>query len=101
MQVPSENLPQILVQSRLVYLQESQRFTGWDWAIWIQTVVFTQCLQEPLREVTCNISPSDKAFENSTKDGGIDPRNPGENIKKVHGRPYVKKVIFTFLAHVP
>jgi hypothetical protein len=36
-----ESLPQILVQSMLVYLQGSQGFTGWDWAIWMQTVVFT------------------------------------------------------------
>jgi hypothetical protein len=36
-----ESLPQITVQSILVYLQGSQGFTGWDWAIWMQTVAFT------------------------------------------------------------
>ncbi len=36
-----ESLPQILVQSILVYLQGSQGFTGWDWAIWMQSVAFT------------------------------------------------------------
>jgi hypothetical protein len=36
-----ESLPQIVVQSILLYLQGSQGFTGWDWAIWMQTVIFT------------------------------------------------------------
>jgi hypothetical protein len=36
-----ENFPQLLVQVILVYLQGSQGFTGWDWAIWAQTLLFT------------------------------------------------------------
>jgi hypothetical protein len=36
-----ENFPQLVVQAILVYLQGSQGFTGWDWAIWAQTLLFT------------------------------------------------------------
>jgi hypothetical protein len=36
-----ENLPQLVVQAILLYLQGSQGFTGWDWAIWLQTLVFS------------------------------------------------------------
>jgi hypothetical protein len=35
-----ENLPQLAVQAILLYLQRAQGFTGWDWAIWVQTLVF-------------------------------------------------------------
>jgi hypothetical protein len=36
-----ENLPQLVVQAILLYLQGSQGFTGWDWAILVQALVFT------------------------------------------------------------
>ncbi len=36
-----ENLPQLAVQSILLYLQGAQGFSGWDWAIWVQTLVFS------------------------------------------------------------
>ena len=36
-----ENIPQLVVQAILVYLQGSQGFTGWDWAILVQALVFT------------------------------------------------------------
>jgi hypothetical protein len=36
-----ENFPQLVVQAILVYLQGSQGFTWWDWAIWAQTLLFT------------------------------------------------------------
>ena len=36
-----ENLPQLVVQAIILYLQGSQGFTGWDWAIWLQTLVFS------------------------------------------------------------
>jgi len=36
-----ENLPQLAVQAILLYLQRSQGFTGWDWAILVQTLLFT------------------------------------------------------------
>jgi hypothetical protein len=36
-----ENLPQLVVQAILLYLQGSQGFTEWDWAIWFQTLVFS------------------------------------------------------------
>jgi hypothetical protein len=37
----AENLPQLAVQAILLYLQGAQGFTGWDWAIWVQTLVFS------------------------------------------------------------
>ena len=36
-----ENLPQLAVQAILLYLQGSQGFTGWDWAILVQALLFT------------------------------------------------------------
>jgi len=36
-----ENLPQLAVQAILLYLQGSQGFTGWDWGIVVQSLVFT------------------------------------------------------------
>jgi hypothetical protein len=36
-----ENLPQLVVQAILLYLQGSQGFTGWDWAILVQALLFT------------------------------------------------------------
>ena len=36
-----ENIPQLVVQAILVYLQGSQGFTGWDWAILVQSWLFT------------------------------------------------------------
>ena len=36
-----ENLPQLAVQAILLYLQRSQGFTGWDWAILVQALLFT------------------------------------------------------------
>ena len=36
-----ENLPQLVVEAILLYLQGSQGFTGWDWAILVQALVFT------------------------------------------------------------
>ena len=35
------NIPQLAVQSILLYLQGAQGFSGWDWAIWVQTLVFS------------------------------------------------------------
>ena len=36
-----ENVPQLVVQSILLYLQGSVGFDGWDWAILVQSLLFS------------------------------------------------------------
>ena len=37
----SKSLPQLAVQGIYLYLQGPQGFTGWDWGIVVQSLVFT------------------------------------------------------------